>query len=111
MFKYVVKGYGCNGAGEAEEWVEYQGTNRSEALSGYKRALDWMSGASIDVTVLGREWQKLDREKKEREAEREHQMELEADYWASHPELIRPVKETMSKDEIEEPNFDEYFML
>lgn len=111
MFKYVVKGYGCNGAGEEEEWVEYKGTDRAEALNGYKRALDWMGSASIDVTVLGREWQKLDREKKEWEAERERQMELEADYWASHSELIRPVKETMNKDEIEEPNFDEYFIL
>jgi hypothetical protein len=102
MFKYVVKGYGYDGAGESEEWVEYDGTNRVKALKGYKRALDWAGSASIDVTVLGREWQKLDREKKEWEAEREHQMELEADYWASRPELTRPVKESWIANQIDE---------
>lgn len=49
MFEFIVKGYGCNGAGESEEWIEYRGTDREEAIEAYKKALDWMGDAAVGV--------------------------------------------------------------
>ena len=62
MFNYRIKWVGCNGAGEQEEGVEYDGNNRMLALAAIKRAKDWMGYYGI-LSVRGREKIKAEKER------------------------------------------------
>ena len=100
MFNYVIKGYGCNGAGESESWVEYSGTDRTLAFESYKKAKDWMGCATIDITVLGREWEKAQREEAEREALAEAEAEALAEFWCTNgPDINEYADGTLAFDE------------
>lgn len=68
MFNYKIFWTGCNGAGEYEEGVEYEGQNRELALAAIKRAKDWMGYYGV-LSVRGREKIKAAKEQAEREAE------------------------------------------
>lgn len=79
MFKYRTKCYDCNGAGEEESWVEYEGFDRAKAIEAKHHGDEHHCGGSIFVLVPGPKGWYSPWLKRQEELEEQYRLEEE---WA-----------------------------
>ena len=103
MFNYQIHWTGCNGAGEAEEGIEYEGQNRKLALAAIKKAKGWMGYYGV-LSVRGRE--KIKQEKEQAEREAEDALYNEQYHAATGPDIIVFSDGTMAFDEASDADLD-----
>lgn len=105
MFIYTVKWNDCDGAGYAEEGIEYKGTSREEALAAKKYCDRTSFYGSISIEVVGRKEIMEEAENFNIDDIDELEAEAEEAYYNS----LSPSKIDLEKDieEYKEFDFDE----